>query len=286
MPTEVRGPANPHRKALIKLLQANANRHHLWDVFADFVELAALAISNSVDRSQFEEREARYLRIVGKYNADEQARFPRMLGELTLAMEAGPDDVLGAVFSELDLGNERVGQFFTPYEVCRLMARVTVGDRNQLRERIDHKGFVTLCEPACGAGAQVIAMAEAMADLGMSYQDQLHVTATDIDARAVHMTYLQLSLLHVPAVIILGNTLTQEVREQWFTPAHVMGMWGAKLHRGYGLGSRRDGQDLAADLDSLVGPLPNTEPASAVDIEPAMPGTSTSVQLDLFDQAA
>jgi hypothetical protein len=43
------------------------------------------------------------------------------------------------------------------------------------------------------------------------------------------MTYIQLTLLHVPAVVILGNTLALEEREHWYTPAHFIGGWDALL---------------------------------------------------------
>ena len=40
----------------------------------------------------------------------------------------------------------------------------------------------------------VIAMAEAMGKAGINYQQHLHVVAQDVDSRAVHMCFLQLSL--------------------------------------------------------------------------------------------
>uniref|UniRef100_UPI003F494B27 hypothetical protein n=1 Tax=Cupriavidus taiwanensis TaxID=164546 RepID=UPI003F494B27 len=45
------------------------------------------------------------------------------------------------------------------------------------------------------------------------------------------MTYLQLSLLHIPAIVIHGNALSVESWGTWFTPAHILGGWGAKLRR-------------------------------------------------------
>ena len=44
------------------------------------------------------------------------------------------------------------------------------------------------------------------------YQQHFHVTAVDLDSKCVHMAYLQVSLLHVPAVLILGNSLSLEER--------------------------------------------------------------------------
>lgn len=253
-------PGNPaaHRKSLIALLEQASRRRHLWQVFGDFVEMGALAMANSVDLTQFAEREARYLALIQRYEPDEQKLFPKMLGELVLAMEYGPDDVLGRVFGELELGNAARGQFFTPYHVCVAMARLQVGDGGDLRQRIQQRGFIRLNEPAAGAGALLIAMAEAMQDQQINYQQHLHVIAQDVDSRAVHMAYLQLSLLHIPAVVILGNTLTLEEREHWYTPAHILGLWSPKLHRGYALGSAMD--ERAAEAPPAPEPLPTFIP--------------------------
>ncbi|GBQ21633.1 hypothetical protein AA12717_0951 [Gluconacetobacter sacchari DSM 12717] len=51
----------------------------------------------------------------------------------------------------------------------------------------------------------------------------MHVTAIDVDPRAAHMAFVQFSLLHIPATVIVGNSLTLETREYWFTPAHILG---------------------------------------------------------------
>lgn len=230
-----------HRAVIAKLLQANAHRRHMWDVFADFVEMSALAISNAIDIAQYDEREQRYMQIVKRYEPDEVRRFPQMLGALVEAMEAEPSDVLGALFGELDLGNAARGQFFTPYELCRLLARMCIDDA--MRQTIVQRGFVTAQEPAVGAGAMVVALATEMREVGINYQQHLHVTAIDVDSRAVHMAYVQFSLLHIPAVIVLGNTLTLEQREVWRTPAHLMGLWEQKLRRGYSLGTPADRAD-------------------------------------------
>ena len=111
-----------HTKALLQLIRATAHRWSQHEVFSDFVELASLSLSNAVDRRQYDAREARYLEIAKKYPRDQFERFPRMLGHLTLAMEqccamGELGDVLGALYMQLDLGNDRAGQFFTPYHV-------------------------------------------------------------------------------------------------------------------------------------------------------------------------
>lgn len=212
-----------------KLMRQAAGRHHLWDVFADFCEMAALSIANTCDIAQREKREARYLDRIRRYEPAEQKLFPEMMAALVDRMEAGPDDVLGRLFSELELHNADRGQFFTPYSVCQLMARVQIGDGARLREAVERQGFVTVSEPACGAGAMMIAFAEAMREAGIEPQRHMHATCQDVDSRGVHMCFLHLSLLHIPAIIIQGNTLTMECREVWYTPAHILGGWSYRL---------------------------------------------------------
>ena len=220
------------RRALAKMIEDAAPRWSRHEVFADFLELSCLAISNAVDKPQFAAREARYLEIAKKYPREDFERFPPMLGCLTLAMEqchatGELEDVLGAIYMQLDLGNDGAGQFFTPYHVSQLMARLLVGDGAEARA----KGFLDIMEPTCGAGGMVIAMADALRQAGLNHQQAMHATCIDIDPRCAHMTYLQLSLLHIPAVVVHGNSLSLEVWSRWHTPAHVLGGWRHRLER-------------------------------------------------------
>jgi hypothetical protein len=59
-----------------------------------------------------------------KPKPEEVARFPKMLACLTLSLEEGMSDCLGQLFMALVLGNGRAGQFFTPYHVSVLMAKM------------------------------------------------------------------------------------------------------------------------------------------------------------------
>jgi len=217
-----------HRRALIEKLRHLARRHGMDRVFADFIELSCCSLSNAVDKSQFAVRESRYHEIRKRYTTEELQHFSEMLALLALVMEeAGFDDVLGGLFMTLDLGSKRSGQVFTPYPVSRMMAMVTMGASPELPPH----GFFNAIEPACGAGGIVVAMADTLHQAGMNYQRHLHVTCIDIDLRCVHMTYLQVSLLHIPAIVVHGNALSGEVWDRWYTPAHVLGRWGARLDR-------------------------------------------------------
>ncbi len=218
-----------HLKSIVKLFESCRYRHDLYTLFSDWCACAAISLSNSMDIAQREKREARYMEIVGRYERDVIDTFPKILGEVVMALEAAPQDILGAVFHELELHNTARGQFFTPYELCRMMAKINVGTAEDVQAIIDKRGYMTAQEPAVGAGATIIALAEAIQELGINYQQHLHVTAIDVDPRAVHMAYIQFSLMHIPAEIIVGDTLRMEFRESWFTPAHIMGFWSGRL---------------------------------------------------------
>lgn len=224
-----------HRQEIIKLLRANTDRRNLWDVFGDFVEMGAIAIANAADWKQAPEREKRYMAIAKRYEKEEIVRFPMMLGHLAAALELQPSDVLGSIFGELEIANKHCGQFFTPYPLCQVMAKLTV-DPAEARKLVKERGFIAVMEPAVGAGAAIVALAEHLLANDINYQRVIHVTAIDVDSRAVHMAYLQFSLLHIPAVVIVGNTLTLEQREVWYTPAHIMDGWTSRLRKQEKLG--------------------------------------------------
>lgn len=211
-----------------KLLEANAGygQRRISQVFRDFCELAAIAMRNSVDARGYDQREARYLEIVKGYTSEEANRFAEVLAGLALQLEDGFSDALGHLYMSLDLGNESLGQFFTPFEVSRVMARMTVGT---LTAQLAEKDFVSVHEPAVGSGGMVIALAEALLEEDVNYQQVLHATCWDVDITAVHMTFIQATLLNIPAVVVHGNTLTMEQHDVWPTPAHVIGGWDARL---------------------------------------------------------
>lgn len=219
-------------KDLVKALRSIANSHSIQDVFQDWLAISAIAISNAVDKSQWERREEIYLQLIAKYSKPEQEKLAEALGQLVLALEHemsihGPTDVLGQVFHALGLHSKYKGQFFTPPHICEFMGHIVL-TREDLATMIDKKSYITVCEPCIGSGGMVLGAAKAMADLKLNYQTNMLVTGIDIDLKCVHMAYLQLSLLGIPAVVIHGNSLTNEVWSHWYTPAYILGHWATK----------------------------------------------------------
>lgn len=220
----------------IKLYRELTYRWTPWEVWQDFITMYACAISNAVDKSHFNEREAMYLKRIQKYSKKEQELFPQLAAEVVLALEKNPEqDFLGKIFMELNLSNDSGGQFFTPYNVCRMMAEMTVGD---VVAHVEKHGYITINDPACGAGATLIAAVHAAAkplsEAGFNWQNHVLVTAQDIDYTVALMCYIQLSLLGAAAYIKIGNTFTEPMdstdtlENYWFTPMYFSGVWSAR----------------------------------------------------------
>lgn len=218
--------ATQHRANIIKMIDEVGRRHDRRTVFRDFVTMSAVALSKA-DLRQAAAREELYMQTVRKYSSDEAKTIAHMFAELQEGLSVSPRDILGEIFMQLEIGNSRMGQFFTPHHICELMAAITMSDN--IVEKVAKHGFVTVNEPASGSGATIIAMMLAMEDRGLNYQRHAHVTAVDLDPTAAMMAYVQLSLMHVPAIVVHGNTLTLEEYSHWYTPAHIMGGWSKKL---------------------------------------------------------
>lgn len=186
--------------------------------------MAACAIHNGLHKDAG--REDEYLTIIHRYEPDDQQRFPELLGRLVVMLEEEPRDVLGPLYLELELGNKDTGQFFTPPALSEVMAEMTFGAELQ---KLETQPFLSVHEPACGAGGMVLALVKTVIAAGYNPADRLWVQCIDVDRTAALMCYIQLSLWHVPAEIVVGNTLTLETREVWRTQAHYLGLWDARL---------------------------------------------------------
>lgn len=70
-------PPPEHQKQLTHLIRDLGYRHGHWQVFADFVEMGAISISNAIDLRPREQRERRYMEVIERYQPDELANFRR-----------------------------------------------------------------------------------------------------------------------------------------------------------------------------------------------------------------
>jgi methylase of polypeptide subunit release factors len=205
-----------------------SGRHSRWTIWSDFVAMSACALSLA-DTAQLEQRRKMYDDASKKYSKNELERFSAMFEEVVDALEENPEqDFLGELFMAMELGNEHNGQFFTPYPVCKAMAMISADNLETLIER---KGYASVNDCCCGAGALLIALANEARRQGVNYQERVMFVAQDVDFTAAMMCYIQLSLLGCPGYVIVGNALstppTEPLTNQnvWYTPFYFRDIW-------------------------------------------------------------
>ena len=199
------------KKEFIEIVDSYDYRYRKWEIFTDFCQMSAISLYQPFARDEALEKE--YLQIVAKYDKKDVDIFPKLLSLVVMALSDRMGDFLGECFAALDLSSKYKGQFFTPYHISKFMASI-LGENSK-----EHEG---LSEPACGAGGMIIARADVLRELGVNYQQVMEVQAIDIDSLCVNMCYIQLTLLHISAEVIHGNSLTLEVFKIWYTPAYIM----------------------------------------------------------------
>ncbi|WP_265495156.1 N-6 DNA methylase [Providencia heimbachae] len=211
-------PVNPKinrdfHKAFIQTFNQTARYHSRIEVFRDFIHVAAISLENSVKKC--EELEQTYFKVIARYEKADLNSFAKLLAFCVNALDHQMTDFLGEVFMALELGEGAWGQFFSPFHVSQLMANLIIGDCSTI---IEQNGYISVCEPTCGAGGMVIACANSVLQQGFNPQTQMIAVCTDIDEVAARMCYVQLALLGLPAIVNIGNSLTMEVRQTLYTP--------------------------------------------------------------------
>lgn len=182
------------KKKIIEKIQKMSGEYSVYAIFDDWISMYALATAQSVDYK--EDREANYFQIASKHKG-KLNDYCELNGMLIDAFEEKMEDVLGYIYMHLELGSSRTGQFFTPYHICQLMARMEYQERD----------FYDINEPSCGGGGNIIAFAEELKRQGINYQRKMRAVCQDIDVRAVYMCYLQCSYYGIPAVVFQADTL-------------------------------------------------------------------------------
>lgn len=197
-----------------KILKGLSHRHDLRRVFDGFTRLAACALAAQT-------REAEYLEEAKRWERSELDLFAGALGALVLEMESRPfEDVIGGYYMEFAVsakGQQWHGEFHTPKTVCDLIARMMLGDLDSLPA----EGPITVCEPACGAGAMILSVAQACPP---EVRRRLRVTAMDINRTACDMAFINTALWGIPTRVIHGNALSTECWAAW-SNIHYIAPW-------------------------------------------------------------
>lgn len=207
MANDARLVRDPHQKEIVKLFSAFDGSKNRRKIFEDFITMTACMISNTCDPVHVEEREKLYMQFASQYKPNELDVFARMIAEIVNGLEDNPDqDFLGEMYMALEFGSSSAGQSFTPYSVCQMTASV-VTDFDMLLERIEQEGFVSVTDPACGAGALLMAFANQCRAHDINFQTHCLFVAQDIDFTVGCMCYIAMSRMGCPGYVVIGDTL-------------------------------------------------------------------------------
>lgn len=212
------------RRQFVSAFRDTARNLRRWEVFSDFITLAASELDMA--RIRTPESIERCREICAKYGESDISNLHELFGLMVCALEAKFHDFLGAIFMELELGDDRNGQYFTPYNVQSLMAKMLMPD---VEQTIRREGFVTVSDPASGAGGMIVAYAEFLLEAGYNPSEQMFGSCIDIDPIAADMAFIQLSLLGIPAEVVTGNTLTMQLNRVRYSPVYYINNFEKRL---------------------------------------------------------
>ena len=211
---------------IAKLIEKSAYGTDKTRLLSNVLECGAISISNAVDKVHAKEREKRYMDIMNSYKESDRKSLCEIFAKIfalcsSVVYDDGAfNDNLGELFMRLDQGNKGSGQFFTPYHISDFMAKCALLE-DTVKEKIANDGIITICDPCSGGGGMMMAALSTLKDYGVNYTRNCFVECADIDIRCVHMTYIQLALAGVPAIIKHQNSLTRELWSIWRTPAFM-----------------------------------------------------------------
>lgn len=241
----MRPSESPNIKEIVKLIQSMPT-NGAETVYRDWCECFALSIQNGCDllheSDLWQRREQRYLEIIKRYTKEEAQRFAEMCAHLTMAFEQDPfQDYLGCIYMELFGGQKKLGQCFTPIDLCKLCAQTAIGDDipNEVR---------TLADECSGGGAMLIAACAHYYEHHVDYQKYLKIFCGDVDSLCVHMTYIQLSLIGARAEVWHRDAITRTVHcfGRFTTPMELL-LWPMK----YGVKKENDSKETVS-IESLI----------------------------------
>ena len=200
--------------------------------FEDFLHMSVCAMSGGTMEDQ-------YLAVVERHKHGKPGRrgcdsIARAFGTLVASMEQTQGemiDVLGDLFQGAITYGE-AGQFMTPQPVCRAMARLTIGEdtaeesdegspASSSAESVESASAEeptteppvnpkpiprtpkrTVCDPACGSGRMLLAVAE--------IHPHWEFHGQDVDLRCVRLTALNLAFRNLYGYVTWGNSLGLE----------------------------------------------------------------------------
>ncbi len=161
-------------------------------------------------------REEQYIAEAKLWKKEHLVLFGQAFGAMVLDAENNLyDDVLGRVYMEWSGSGAKKhgGEFYTPIELCYMMAKFTLSETSFEKPEPE-----ALMDNACGSGNMMLGSIRVMhEDLGLP-STRCQWWLQDISSIACDMAFINCCLYGVPAVVVRGNSLVDEIREYHYTP--------------------------------------------------------------------
>lgn len=165
-------------------------RHGRSKVFNDFLTIVVCCLSMG-------KQEELYFKTIKPYTREELETIAQAFAALVIEMDnkgEGLKDILGEYFEEY-FHNEKLGQFFTPPDICRLIAEINPTNRNDVYD------------PCCGSGRLFLATA------GINRTAIFY--GADLSETCCKMTLINMCLNGLKNRISWMDSLTNEIFKEW-----------------------------------------------------------------------
>lgn len=186
-------------EAFSRLKAAGRDDRDIWSAFVTMAAVPMALAAGCAPGSLIEDAKRQFERYEGFVG-----EFDEMLSAVVDALEANPDrDAMGYVYNALGLPISSRSQFFTPYNISKMIAQMMLADSAQAKE----KGYISICDPCAGSGGMLVAAFNVLRDQGMNPQTDAWFEAQDISQDTALMCYVQMSLLGMAGRVIVGDSL-------------------------------------------------------------------------------
>lgn len=148
-----------------------------------------------------------------QYTKEDNAKFHEMMAEYftELSEEIKSHDwcdLWGDLYMSLITSGDGKGQFFTPSNICEMMAEMTI-DAESVKDKGVHTKFgerVTINDCACGSGRCLLAGASRVAKFT---ERKPYIVGEDLDAMCCKMTAINIAVHGWFGEVVCHDTLTE-----------------------------------------------------------------------------
>ena len=176
-----------------------------WQVYCDFLQLNIDAFIS--DHTPEHPREKDYMQIIESYRKEEAEKFSNMLGCVMQYMKETNKECLSEIWEGV-AANSNLGQFFTPWTVCMMMAKMELENSVLNWDKFTPENKCTISDPSCGGGRTLVAALK-LVPAGKLNSALFH--GIDIDLNVCHAAALNMLFFNANSYIIHGNALSLEV---------------------------------------------------------------------------